>query len=351
MHNDVLILTGNEVASLLHGREGQLMEVVSEAYVTHASGASSLPHSSFLGFPEDQRNRIIALPAYLGGSFEVCGLKWVSSFPGNLDRGMDRASALVILNSPLSGRLEAILEASRINAKRTAASAALAARQLQAGKQTNRLGVIGCGPINFEVVRFLLFTFPEIEEMFIFDLDHERAEVFKHSCRSRVAPVEIEVLDSIDAVLESASLITFATTAIKPHVSDLSKCAPGSTILHVSLRDLTPEVILASDNIADDVDHVCRANTSLHLTEQQVGNRTFIRCALPDILLGNAPARRDDRSIAVFSPFGLGILDLAVGKFTRDLALQEGKGTPISSFPADSWYERDGHPAYEGLSK
>src|SRR6185369_2425828 len=104
-----------------------------------------------LGFPEQQRNRIIALPAYLGGSFEVCGLKWVSSFPGNLDRGMDRASALVILNSPLSGRLEAILEASRINAKRTAASAALAARQLQAGKQTNRLGVIGCGPINFEV--------------------------------------------------------------------------------------------------------------------------------------------------------------------------------------------------------
>lgn len=351
MHNDVLILSGNEVASLLHGREGQLMEVVREAYVTHASGASSLPHSSFLGFPAEQRNRIIALPAYLGGSFEICGLKWVSSFPGNLDRGLDRASALVILNSPFTGQLEAILEASRINAKRTAASAALAASCLQDGKQTTRLGVIGCGPINFEVVRFLLFTFPAIQEVFLFDLDRERMDVFKHSCQSRIVPVEVEELSSIDEVLESASLITFATTAIKPHVSDLSKCAPGSTILHVSLRDLTPEVILASDNIADDVDHVCRANTSLHLTEQQVGNREFIRCALPDILLGKAPTRRDDQSIAVFSPFGLGILDLAVGKFTRDLARQAGIGTPISSFPADSWYERDGQPAYEGINK
>jgi ornithine cyclodeaminase len=346
-----LILSGNEVASLLHGREGQLIEVVRDAYKTHARGASSLPHSSFLGFPTEQRNRIIALPAYLGGSFEIAGLKWVSSFPGNLDRGMDRASAVVILNSPFTGRLEAIVEGSGINAKRTAASAALAARHLQNGKPTTRLGVIGCGPINFEVVRFLLFTFPEVREMFIFDLDRQRAEVFKHSCQSRIKAVDIEAVNSIDAVLESASLISFATTAIKPHVFDLSKCAPGSTILHVSLRDLAPEVILASDNIADDVDHVCRAQTSLHLTEQQAGNRKFIRCALPDILLGNAPARKDDRSIAVFSPFGLGILDLAVGKFTRDLALQEATGTLISSFPADSWYERDGQRAYEGLSK
>lgn len=351
MHNDLLILSGNEVASLLHGREGQIMDVVREAYITHASGASTLPHSSFLGFPAEQRNRIIALPAYLGGSFEICGLKWVSSFPGNLERGLDRASALVILSSPVTGQPEAILEASRISAKRTAASAALAARHLQTGKQTKRLGVVGCGPINFEVVRFVLFTFPEIEKLFLFDLDHERTEVFKHSCQSRVADVEIETLNSIEAVLESAPLITFATTAIKPHISDLSKCAPGSTILHVSLRDLTPEVILASDNIADDVDHVCRANTSLHLAEQLVGNRDFIRCALPDILSGNAPARRDDQSIAVFSPFGLGVLDLAVGKLARDLALQEGIGTPITSFPADSWYERDGQRVYEGLSK
>lgn len=343
MHNsDILILSGKEVISLLQGLEAELVEVVRAAYETHADGASSLPYSTFLGFPSERRNRIIALPAYLGGAFEIAGLKWVSSFPGNLDQGMDRASAVVILNSPLTGRLEAILEGSGINAKRTAASAALAARYLQNGKRATRLGVIGCGPINFEIVRFLLLTSPEIEEMVVFDLDVTRAQAFKNSCQKEIAPISVQVANNLEAVLSSSPLISFATTAIKPHVFDLSKCAPGSTILHISLRDLAPEVILSCDNVADDIEHVCRAQTSLHLTQQLVGNRDFIRCTLTDIVRGDAPARRDDKSMAVFSPFGLGVLDLAVGKFVRDLGLQHSRGTLINSFLSDPWCGRDG---------
>jgi ornithine cyclodeaminase len=62
------------------------------------------------------------------------------------------------------------------------------------------------------------------------------------------------------------------------------------------------------------------------------GDRTFIRCTLADILTGDAPPRRDDDSVAVFSPFGLGVLDLAVGHFVRDMAIEHRQGLAVDSF-------------------
>jgi N-[(2S)-2-amino-2-carboxyethyl]-L-glutamate dehydrogenase len=337
---DILILKGHEVVSLLEGRELDLIETVRKAYEAHGSGSSSLPHSVFLNFPNDPRNRIIALPAYLGGETEVAGIKWVSSFPENINRDIDRASAVVILNSMLTGRPEAIIEGSIISAKRTAASAALAAQCLSKGSDASSVGLLGAGLINFEITRFLLAAIPGIKRLRVFDLDRNRAEQFSDKCSRLSAGIKTEVVKDKDDLFKDSSIISVATTAAKPHIFDLAGCSPGATILHVSLRDFAPNVILSCDNIVDDLDHVCRAQTSIHLTEQEVGNRDFVRCTLADILKGTADVRKDDRSIAIFSPFGLGVLDLAVSDLVRGLGLKRNVGTFIGSFLPDSWAEK-----------
>jgi N-[(2S)-2-amino-2-carboxyethyl]-L-glutamate dehydrogenase len=336
---NIAILSGAEVRAVLAGRELELIQAVRMAYETHGEGDSSLPHSTFLRFPGQPQDRIIALPAYLGGGCRIAGIKWVSSFPENQHLGVDRASAVLILNSLQTGRPEAVLEGSVISAKRTAASAALAAQCLLNGNRVGRVGMIGCGLINFEIARFLLAVFPGVETLVLFDKDEARAKQFENKCKRTFDHVGLEIAADIKTVLHDSPLISIATTALAPHLSELRECPRGSTILHISLRDLTPDVILSCDNVVDDIDHVCRAQTSVHLAEQLVGHRNFIRCTLADILKGRAPARNSSETVSVFSPFGLGILDLAVGKLVRDLALQRGLEKVIDSFLPGAWVE------------
>jgi len=101
-------------------------------------------------------------------------------------------------------------------------------------------------------------------------------------------------------------------------------------VLHISLRDLAPEILLQSQNVVDDVEHVMKANTSPHLAEQKSGNRSFVTGTLADVILGR---RSVDRSrTTIFSPFGMGILDLAVGKWVYDQAVARGQDLRLSDF-------------------
>ncbi len=94
-------------------------------------------------------------------------------------KGIERASATIILNSTETGLPLAVMEGSVISAYRTAASAALAATTLWGQRPATAVGVFGCGLINFETLRFLLAARPEIETIRLYDLSAERAAMFQ----------------------------------------------------------------------------------------------------------------------------------------------------------------------------
>ena len=327
----ILTLGGPDIASLLQGKEREIIERIGEAYVIHGTGDSSLPHSVFVRFPNMKRERIIALPGYLGGNKNIAGIKWIASFPENHSRGISRASAVMILNSMETGRPQAFIEGSIISAKRTAASAALACDKLHTPGDIDTLGIVGCGLINREIVRYIS-SIRNIRSILTFDISADRAADWAESMRDIVGDTPIKHTNVVTDVLARCPVVTFATTAVEPTINDLSMCPKGATLLHISLRDLTPAAILMGKNVVDDVSHAMRAETSTHLAEQSEGNRNFLHGTLAQILTGEIPPRDDPDAISIYSPFGLGVLDLTLGSYACELALEQGIGTKITSF-------------------
>jgi ornithine cyclodeaminase len=325
------IINGKTVFDVIRTHREQCIGVVRDAYLAHANGQTVNPDSYFLRFPEKPDCRIIALPAYLGDGFAVAGLKWIASYPGNVKRGFPRASAVLVLNSYDTGYPFAMLEASIISAARTAASAALAAYWLSGRTRRARsLGIVGTGFIARYLYDLLVHTGWEIEDVRLHDASPVESEKFnKTACRPDLHR-SVAVVPDLAQLVKSCDLIAFTTVASAPHVVDPALFEHNPLVLHISLRDLAPEILLRSHNVVDDVDHVMKANTSPHLTEQKTGNRDFITGTLADIMLGRRSV--DGSRPTVFSPFGMGILDLAVGKWVYDQAVASGQDLRLSDF-------------------
>jgi ornithine cyclodeaminase len=315
------VISGAQVQHALQGREVQIMKLIEATYRLHGAGDSVNPPSCFLRFPDRPSSRIIALPASIGGQLRVDGLKWISSFPENVAAGIPRASAVLILNDYDTGYPFACLECSIISATRTAASAALAADWLSRGRpRPTRVGFFGTGLIARYIHTFLARTGWSFDEIGVHDLSADSAAGFCAYLRRQPeqsgTASRITVHERAEQLIRSSDLVVFATVAGQPHVSDPSWFEHNPLVLHVSLRDLAPEIVLASTNIVDDIEHCMKADTSPHLAEQLTGNRDFLHGTLDDMMAGRVTVPAD-RPV-VFSPFGLGVLDLAVGKFVYD---------------------------------
>jgi 2,3-diaminopropionate biosynthesis protein SbnB len=328
---ELSLVKGQTVHEIVHANVGRCVEIVKQAYLAHRQGRTVNPASHFLRFPEKPGARIIALPAFLGPESGVAGLKWIASFPENITHGFPRASAVLILNDYATGYPIAILESSIISAARTAASALLGAEWLNDGlKHTRTLGIVGAGLIARYVYRFLLAAGWQVEHVKLFDTAPAEAGKFLTGTICAEAHQSAAIATDLPALLRESSLVLLATTAATPHIHDPALFAHAPIVLHLSLRDLAPEILLGSHNIVDDVDHVMKADTSPHLLEQRLGHRRFVTGTLADLMTGACTV--DRRQPAIFSPFGLGILDVAVGKWVLDEAVAAGQDLRLPDF-------------------
>ncbi|MGK3949998.1 2,3-diaminopropionate biosynthesis protein SbnB [Microbacterium sp. K2] len=319
---DLTVIGADRVDEFLRGRETEIIGIVEDTYLTHNRGETVNPDSYFLRFPEQRQDRIIALPAHIAkeGSRSL-GIKWISSFPANVERGLQRASAVIILNDPDSGFATALIEGSRISAARTAASAALAVRSLHG--EPSSIGVVGSGPIARAILRFIGALYPTAVPVRVHDLNPDSvARMIAESSGDHAAGTLDEVM--------AADVVVFATSAGTPYVSRAKRFQPGQLVLNVSLRDLAPETLRDTNNIFDDVEHCLKANTTPHLLEQMDASRDFVTGTLAQVIEGDVEL--DPTRATVFSPFGLGVLDLAISHALFEQAKIDGSGVRVTDF-------------------
>jgi ornithine cyclodeaminase len=189
---------------------------------------------------------------------------------------------------------------------------------------------VGTGFIARYVYDFLVDTGWTFEEVRL----HDRSPVESEKFRTTVCRLKrhrtVTVVPDVAQLVRACDLIVFTTVTSAPHIADAALFEHNPLVLHISLRDLAPEILLGSQNVVDDVEHVMKANTSPHLAEQQTGNRSFVTGTLAEIMTGR---RSVDRSRPIiFSPFGMGILDLAVGKWVYEQAVAAGRELRLSDF-------------------
>lgn len=303
----------------------ELTDAIRDAARLYGTDESAQPLKPYLRF-RDPANRLIAMPAYLGGTIEACGLKWVASYPGNLERGLPRAHSAIVLNDPATGEPVAFYSGGLLNALRTAAvsGALLDAWLKRRGTAGFKAGIVGFGPIGRAHLAMLGSLFGDrLEEALVFDVRGANAEDADESVRTRTHVVS----DWREAHAGSDVFIT-CTTAARRYIDRAPR--PGMLLLNVSLRDYEPDSVKDLHAVVvDDWREVCRENTDierLHLLHGWTEDRTV---ALKQALLANGLDRWAADETVFFNPMGLAVFDIAVAAYYWRKALREGIGVEL----------------------
>lgn len=302
-----------------------IIGIVNQTYTYFYEGLCVNPDTYSLRFPEKPDARINALPSYVGGDTKIAGLKWVSSFPGNVGRNNQRASALIVLNSYESGYPVAILDGTKISAARTVASGVLAANKAIPAKSISKISLYGAGIIHRELISLMLLDGWSINQLIIYDPDHESGKAFIDFCLKQ--GLKAKAGTSLDEKVPS-DIVSFATSALDPWYDH--DFATNQFVLHMSLRDIMPNRLHKTYNVVDHIPHALKANTSLHLLDQSGVNYHI------DDFRFFAQKNCEHSKATVVSAFGMGMLDVAVAALILDIAEREGQLININGLRACS---------------
>jgi ornithine cyclodeaminase len=289
------------------------------------SGDYAQPVKPYLRYNHPQ-NRIIAMPAYVGGNVNAAGIKWIASFPDNILAGLPRAHSLLVINDPSTGQPSAVLNSAIPSIVRTASVSGLMLRYFMQARPVEQihLGIIGWGPVGQYHVQMAAALYgDQIKSIRIFDL--KGADLAKVPPHFRDRAEAAETWE--DVYLHSNVFITCTVSADR--YIDLPP-VKGSLLLNVSLRDYLPEALSGvMAIIVDDWEEVCRENTDIERLHLEQGlDRTDVRL-ITDVVCRGCLIQFSAEEPVFFSPMGMAVFDIATGVYYVKAAGAKGIGTEL----------------------
>lgn len=321
-------------------------------------------HGMMLWFPEQPRGgkmpvagpdrRFMAMPAYLGGRFYVCGNKWYGSNIKNAERGLPRSILTVMLNDVDTGAPLALMSANLLSSMRTGAVPGVATKYLQASK-ASEIGVIGAGVISRSCLLGIGETIAVKGHAKVYDLDYEKACSFCEEMQSRTE-IKLTPAATLEEAVRGSDVISVAVSGIAPLNIPDDWLKPGAIVLATGTANFTDEayrkyrVIFDNwrmhkdwlDELRDEPERLLSVNAGhpsakllLKIAAGEVDASHMI--SLGDVIADPSKGRQSDQDIMLFLTAGMGTEDVAWGYDVYQEALRLGIGQELTLWDKPYW--------------
>ncbi|MEA2273212.1 MAG: alanine dehydrogenase [Solirubrobacteraceae bacterium] len=293
---ELAVLDHDSVLAAVSAAEA--IERVREAFVRHHAGEWQMPAKVYLDSPGFGDFR--AMPARGDG---LALLKWVTSFPGNPERGLPTVTGIVCLSDAETGEPLMLLDARSVTALRTGASAAVAAGAL-AREGASSAAVIGCGLNGAWVGRCLVAA--GYEEGVCCDPRPEVASALAAELGWSVGSrADALACDVVSCVTPGSSIVVDAGD-LRPglHLNMLGADGPGKA-------EATVGAVASCVLFCDEWEQASHGGELTGAVEAGMVGRDQVT-ELGAVLAGEVVGRPGPEAVTLFDSTGLAIQDLAV---------------------------------------
>jgi ornithine cyclodeaminase/alanine dehydrogenase len=267
---------------------------------------------------------IHAMPAYIP-SLEAVGVKWISGYPANAEKGLPYIHGLLILNDPETGVPLAVMDATWITAVRTGAATAVAARRL-ARKDSAKVGIVACGVQGRSNLEALACVF-RLAHVRAYDIRPDTAKQFAREMSKRL-DLEIEPVAALpDAVRNLDIVVTSGPILKKPRPAiEAGWLAEGG---FASLVDFDSSWQGAALREADRIATDDLAQFRYYRQEGYFADTPEPYADLGEIATGRKPGRESPRERTLAINLGLALEDMATAIRVYHRARQQGVGLEL----------------------